>query len=433
VNALKELFRQLQSEDTGVVQPATRPKKIFYGWRVVLIAAIGLFLSYAPIVVFSFGVFVKSLVKEFHSNRTQISLAFTLANVMFSVSSPLAGRLVDRFGARRVILPASLTFSFLLICFKFISTSLWQLYVIFLALGFISGFVQGPYLKVVSNWFDRRRGLALSLSMTGVAIGAMVMPPIAQRLMIVLGWRSAYASLSVLGLIVAIPTTALFLKDSPKEIGLLPDGGVDFLGQSEEHPEEQGLTWSDARSSSTFWLMLCGFSLVSASIHACVIHLVSMLTDRGVSAEQAALASSVLGVALLLGRLSSGYAMDHVFAPYVAIVFFGSVACGLCLLWVGGGGAAPFAGALLVGLGMGAEADLIAYLTGRYFGLRSFGEISGYLIAVFTLSGALGPLLMAISFARTGSYRLPLVCFLIATITGVVLMTRLGQYRFGPV
>jgi MFS family permease len=433
MKALKELFPQPQSDATGVLQTATRPKKIFYGWRVVLTAAIGLLMGYAPIVVFSFGVFVKSLVKEFHSNRTQISLAFTLANVMFSVSSPLAGRLVDRFGARRVILPASLTFSFLLISFKFISTSLWQLYVIFLALGFISGFVQGPYLKVVSNWFDRRRGLALGLTMTGVAIGAMVMPPIAQRLMSVLGWRSAYATLSVLGLVVAIPTTALFLKDSPKEIGLLPDGGVNFLAQSEEHPEKQGLTWSAARSSSTFWLMLCGFSLVSASIHACVIHLVSMLTDRGVSAEQAALASSALGVALLLGRLSSGYVMDRVFAPYIAIVFFGSVACGLSMLWVGAGGAATFVGASLVGLGQGAEADLIAYLTSRYFGLRSFGEIHGYLLSAFTFSGALGPLLMAVGFGHAGSYRLPLVFFLIATITGVVLMTRLGQYRFGPV
>jgi len=82
---------------------------------------------------------------------------------------------------------------------------------------------------------------------------------------------------------------------------------------------------------------------------------------------------------------------------------------------------------------MGAEADLIAYLTSRYFGLRSFGEIYGYLLSAFTLSGALGPLLMAIGFGRAGSYRLPLFFFLIATITGVVLMARLGKYRFGPV
>jgi MFS family permease len=412
----------------------TRPKKIFYGWWVVLTAATGLLLGYAPIFVFSFGVFVKSLVKEFHSNRTQISLAFTLANVMISVSSPLAGRLVDRFGARRVILPGTLIFCFLLISFKFISTSLWQLYVIFLALGLIgSGTAPVPYLKVVSNWFDRRRGLALGLTMAGVGTGAMVMPPIAQRLMSVLGWRSAYATLSVLGLVVAIPMVALFLKDSPKEKGLLPDGGVDFHAQSEERPEKQGLTWSAARSSSTFWLMVCGFSLVGASVHACVIHLVSMLTDRGVSAENAALASSALGVALLLGRVGSGYVLDRVFAPYVAIFFFSGVACGLSLLWVGAGGAAAFVGASLVGLGMGAEGDLIAYLTSRYFGLRSFGEIYGYLFSAYTLSGALGPLLMAIGFDRAGSYRLPLVLFLIATITATVLMTRLGQYRYRPV
>src|SRR5258708_20053109 len=119
---------------------------------------------------------------------------------------------------------------------------------------------------------------------------------------------------------------------SPKEKGLLPDGGVDFLAQSEERPEKQGLAWSAARSSSTFWLMVCGFSLVGASVHACVIHLVSMLTDRGVSAENAALASSALGVALLVGRVGSGYVLDPVFPPYVALFFFCGVPCGLCFL-----------------------------------------------------------------------------------------------------
>ena len=411
----------------------TRPEKVFYGWWVVLTAAIGLLLGYAPIFVFSFGVFVKSLVKEFHSNRTQISLAFTLANVMFSFSSPLGGRLVDRFAARRVILPGTLILGLLLISFKFISTSLWQLYFIFLALGFMGGTVQVPYLKVVSNWFDKRRGLALGLAMAGIGTGAIVMPPVAQRLICMLGWRSAYATLSALGLVVAIPMVALFLNDSPKEKGLLPDGGADLLAQSEERPQKQGLTWSAARSGSTFWLLVCGFSLVGASVHACVIHLVSMLTDRGISAENAALASSALGVALLLGRVGSGYVLDRVFAPYVATFFFSGVACGLSLLCIGSGGAAAFVGASLVGLGMGAEGDLIAYLTGRYFGLRSFGEIYGYLFSAFTLSGALGSLLMAIGFDRAGSYRLPLVFFLIATITAAVLMTRLGQYRYRPV
>src|ERR1700748_2801937 len=95
---------------------AVGSKKIFYGWGVVLTGGIGLLLCYAPIFVFSFGVFVRSFVEEFHSSRTQISLAFTLASAMVSVGSPLAGRLVDRFGARLVLLPSIGILGLLLIC-----------------------------------------------------------------------------------------------------------------------------------------------------------------------------------------------------------------------------------------------------------------------------------------------------------------------------
>ena len=411
----------------------TRPVKIFYGWWVVLTASIGMLLGYAPILVFSFGVFARFFVTELHASRTQVSLAFTLANIMVSVASPLAGRLVDRFGARRVILPAILLFDGLLLSFKFVSPSLWQLYVMFLALGFVgSATAPVPYLKVVSNWFDRRRGLALGLSMVGLGTGAILMPPVMQRLITALGWRSAYAAFSILSLAVSIPLVALCLRDSPQEMGLLPDGGVDSLVPSAPRPEKQGLTWREARRTATFWLMLSAFALVGASVHACVIHLPSMLTDRGISAETAALASSAFGIALLLGRVGSGYILDRIFAPYVAMFVFTGVTGGLLLLWSGAGGAAAFLGAFLVGLGMGAEGDLIAYCSSRYFGLRSFGEIYGYLFAAFTLSGAIGPLLMAAGFDRTGSYRLPILLFVALTITATVLMSRLGPYRYRP-
>ena len=411
----------------------TRPVKIFYGWWVVVTASIGMLLGYAPILVFSFGVFARFFVTELHASRTQVSLAFTLANIMVSVASPLAGRLVDRFGARRVILPAILLFDGLLLSFKFVSPSLWQLYVMFLALGFVgSATAPVPYLKVVSNWFDRRRGLALGLSMVGLGTGAILMPPVMQRLITALGWRSAYAAFSILSLAVSIPLVALCLRDSPQEMGLLPDGGVDSLVPSAPRPEKQGLTWREARRTATFWLMLSAFALVGASVHACVIHLPSMLTDRGISVETAALASSAFGIALLLGRVGSGYILDRIFAPYVAMFVFTGVTGGLLLLWSGAGGAAAFLGAFLVGLGMGAEGDLIAYCSSRYFGLRSFGEIYGYLFAAFTLSGAIGPLLMAVGFDRTGSYRLPILLFAALTITATVLMGRLGPYRYRP-
>src|ERR1051326_7635565 len=121
----------------------TRPQRIFYGWGVVVTAAVGLLFSYSPIFVFSFGVFVSSFVREFHASRTQVSLAFTLASVMVSVGSPVAGRLVDRFGGRAVIIPSIAILGLLLICLRFLSTSLWQIYAAFVALGLI-GSVTNP-------------------------------------------------------------------------------------------------------------------------------------------------------------------------------------------------------------------------------------------------------------------------------------------------
>jgi MFS family permease len=409
----------------------TRPRKIFYGWWVVLTAGIGLLFGYAPIFVFSFGVFVRSFVEEFHANRTQISLAFTLASLMVSVGSPVAGRLVDRFGARRVLLPSIGILGSLLISFKFVSTSVWQLYALFLSLGFF-GSVTNPvaYCKVVSEWFDRRRGLALGLTMLGLGLGAVVMPPIAQRLITWVGWRSSYELLGVVVLVTSIPVVGLFLKDSPAEMGLLPDGGTNPRAQSSESMVDEGVPGGAARTSSAFWLIACAFSLAGGAAQACVIHLVSMLTDRGISAGNAALASSALGVAFIFGRVVAGYLVDRFFGPYVSVSFFVGMACGLALLWVGSRGAGAFLGASLVGLGMGGEGDLMPYMTSRYFGLRSFGEIYGSIFAVFTLAGAVAPLLMAIGFDRTGSYRTPLSFFLLATLISIVLMTRLGPYRF---
>jgi len=408
-----------------------RRTHLFYGWWVVLTAAIGLCLGYAPIFVYSFGVFLKSLIAHFHSSRTSISLAFTLANVMQSVGAPLAGRLVDRLGPRKVILPSTLVFGLVLISFECFSTSLWQLYALFIILGFIgTGTAPVPYGIVVSRWFDQRRGLALGLMLVGVSSGAIAMPSVAQRLISLFGWRATYSILGFAVLAVSLPVVGIFLKNSPAEIGTTPDGATLLNGRPERRSDLDGLTWPAARREGSFWLMACAFFLVGTSVHACVIHLVPMLTDRGISAEKAALASSLLGVALLLGRVFSGYLLDRFFGPHVAIFLFGGVACGISLLWTAAGGRLTLLAAFLVGLGMGAEADIIAYLTSRYFGLRSFGEIYGYMFAAYTLAGALGPALMAFGFDHSGSYRAPLLLFLMATLTATLLLTRLGPYVY---
>ena len=411
---------------------SNRPR-IFYGWVIVFTAGIGLLLGYAPVFVYSFSVFIKSLAQDFHTSRTSISFAFTLANVMQSVGAPLIGRLVDRFGAHKVIVPSTVIFGLVIISFKYFSTSLWQLYAFFIVIGLIgTGTAPVPYGIVVSRWFDRRRGLALGLMMMGLSSGAILMPPIAQRLIVLFGWRAAYAIVGFVVLAISVPVVGIFLKDSPEKMGLQPDGEPDLNTGSTERKNEQGVNWSVARREPTFWFLASAFFLLGASVHACVIHLVPMLTDRGISVERAAFASSLLGVALLIGRVFTGYFLDRFFGPYVAMLLFSGVAVGISLFLTGAGGSLPLLAVFLVGLGMGAEADIIAYLTSRYFGLRSFGEIYGYLFATFTLAGALGPVLMGVGFDHLGSYRAPLLFFLAATLVATVLLSRLGPYIYRP-
>ena len=175
--------------------------------------------------------------------------------------------------------------------------------------------------------------------------------------------------------------------------------------------------------------MVCAFFFVSLSVQGCLVHTTAMLSDRGIPVQTAALGSSLVGAAVLLGRVGTGYLLDHLFAPRVAAIFFAGAALGTGLLWLGTTPLA-FAGAFLVGLGLGAEVDLIAYLVSRYFGLRDFGKVYSSAFAAFVLAGALGPLLMGSSFDRTGSYRGALIAFLAATLVAAVLMTRLGPYRY---
>jgi cyanate permease len=210
----------------------------------------------------------------------------------------------------------------------------------------------------------------------------------------------------------------------------LPDGTPPGVSTAAAEAAGLGLSAYDAWYSQTFWLMVCAFFLAGASVQGCLIHMAAILTDRGISVQTAALGSSLMGAAVLTGRVGTGYLLDRFFAPYLAVVFFGGAAVGIVLLWTGAATGVAFVGAFLVGLGMGAEVDFIPFLISRYFGLRSFGEIYGSAFGAYVLAGALGPLLMGAGFDLTGSYNVPLAALLTSALVATVLMTRLGPYRY---
>jgi MFS family permease len=403
---------------------------LFYGWWVVLASAVGLFWG-PPVTVFCFPVFLKPLMQDFHAGRAAVSLGFTLHLLAIAVSAPLAGWLIDRYGSRKVILLATSMFGFILLLNQPFAANLSRFYFFNIALGLVgNGVGPLPYGKVLSLWFDRSRGLALGLMMVGIGSGAMIMPSFAQQLIAKFGWHTAYAVLGGAVLLIAIPVVARLLREKPQDLGLLPDGAPPKDVVAGSGAVVLGLSALDAWGTGTFWLMVGAFFLVSGSVQGCLIHLAAMLSDHGISPGAAALGSSVAGAAVLLGRVGTGYLLDRFFAPKVAAVFFGGAAVGICLLWIGSTAAILFTGALFVGLGLGSELDLIAYLISRYFGLRAFGRVYSSAFAAFALAAALGPLIMGAGFDLTGSYRAPLIAFLAATVIGAVLMTRLGPYKY---
>src|SRR5580658_955998 len=403
---------------------------IFYGWRVVLVSALGLFWG-IPIAVYSFSVFFKPLMQEFHAGRAAVSLGFTVQLFVGAVSAAPAGWLIERFGPRRVSMTGTAIFGLILVANRLFSGSLTRLYVFYVLLRLsIDGVGPIPYGTVVSHWFDRIRGLALGLTMLGIGLGAMVMPAVAQTLIARFGWNTAYSILGVSVLLICWPTVACFLKEKPEDLDLVCDGATATTSLPHNKGARRGFTAHEAWCSRDFWIMVCAFILVSASVQGCVGHMAAMLSDKGRRAQSAALGSSLIGAAVLIGRAGTGYLLDRFLASRLAAIFFGGSAMGVAVLWLANS-QLMLAGAYLVGLGLGAEVDIIAYITSRYFGLLDFGKVYSSVLAAFALAGALGPLVMGAGFDRTGSYRDPLILFLVAAAIAAALMTRLGPYRFG--
>ena len=327
--------------------PRARPR-LFYGWWVVVTSALALFLGPTPIVVFSFGVFLKPLIKEFHSGRGAVSLAFTLHNAIVAFGLPFAGRLVDQFGARRVILPSTFAVGFILLSTYFCSGRIWELYLFYVALG-VAGCGTAPvsYCDVISHWFDRYRGLALGFMMFGLGAGALIMPSAAQYLTARFGWRLAFGIFGAAILVITAPVVTIFLKERPEPLGLLPDGTLHIVTASPRPDDDLGMSWGEAWRAPTFWLLFCAFILVSASVQGCLAHIAAIFADRGTPARAAALATSLFGGGLLVGRTGLGYLLDRFFAPRVAALIFCCAAGGIALLRITSSQELAFRGCIL--------------------------------------------------------------------------------------
>jgi MFS family permease len=388
------------------------------GWRVVTASAGCVFFSFASLLVYTFGVFMKPIAAEFHWSREAVSLAFGLAALCVAACSPVIGRLLDRVPARRILLPCFLVFGCSFASLALLTPHLWHLYAVFIVLGIVgNGTAHLAYSRTITTWFHERRGSAFALLMSGGALGAMVLPLLAQSLIGAVGWRGAFAVLGIAVLAIALP-----LATKVKERSGVQAFACDVEGVS----TAQGLR------SWPFWIVVVVLFAASLSQNGAIAHLAALLTDRGLPAGRAAVAISVLGGATLTGRLVTGWLLDRYFAPRVSFCLLALAALGTYLLAGAHSILTGCIGAALIGLGMGGEADVTPYLISRYFGLRSFSTLYGLSWTAYALAGALGPVIMGRAFDATGSYEVllsRLSVFTIATAALMLLLPRYGSIR----
>ena len=395
---------------------ATEESPDYEGWRVAAASAAGVFVGFASLLVYTFGVLLKPLAEEFSWSREAVSAAFGIAAMTVAVCSPPLGYLLDRVSPRRIIVPCIAIFGTAFASLSLLTPNLWHLYAVFLVLGIVgNGTAQMAYSRAVSSWFERRRGAALAIVMSGGALGAMVLPPIAERLIAAYGWRRACLALGAMALIVGIPVAAHFIRERPSA-----GGGTDIA--------RDGASLREGLQSRVFWILVAVLFSSSIAQNGAIAHISALLTDRGVSPQGGALAVSAMGGASLAGRLAAGWLLDRVFAGRVAFGLLAIAALGTFLLAGAQSLATCVLAAALIGVGMGGEADVTPYLLARYFGLRSFSMLYGFTWTAYAVAGAIGPVLMGRAFDATGSYERLLVALAIVTLTAGGLMLLLPRY-----
>jgi MFS family permease len=409
---------------------ATRP---FFGWWVVLVSAIGMTTGIASVNLWSFGVFIGPLSAEFGWTVSEITTVLLIGTLVTVVSSPFIGRLVDRLGARRVALASIVLLGSLLVSLYWLTPNLWHFYLVFGVMPLLgAGTSSVAYARVISRWFDRRRGLALGLTLAGVGVGAFVIPLLTNAVIQTHGWRAAYVVLGLLSLALTLPLAFFLLRDSPESMGQRPDGAPpaaeEPAGAARAPAGVVGFATDEALRQPRLWQMVAAFLVLGLAIGGVLILLVPILEQRGVPRETAVLVQAGLGVALVIGRVFAGWLMDRFFAPYVAIAFLIGPIGGLLLFANSTSPAAAVTAALLIGLAAGAEVDVIAYMIGRYFGTRAYATLYGVLYSAWTLGSGFGPKLFAIVFERTGSYSPGLLAAAVLMTLSCLLLWRLGPY-----
>jgi MFS transporter, OFA family, oxalate/formate antiporter len=384
---------------------ASRRQSAFYGWRIVLAAFLNLFFT-TGIVYYGFPVFYVSLTHSLGFTRQQatsgIFFGFVLTAPLFGL---LAGALIDRVGARAIIL-CGIGFAGISLALMGAMSSVRQYYL--LCLTEVVGYVLAgpiPNQVLIANWFRALRGRAMGYAYLGLGLGGAVSPVLIHWLIEDFGWRRAFELIGTAIIVILFPVGLWMTRSSPQEMGLQPDGAR--IENSESlATSTRGVPVREAVRTRDFWLLLVGSSVTIGAIGTVIGHFVLYLRDAGHTVGWASRVLSILLVSSLAGRVLVGYVADRFTRKNVMALFYLVLALAIPLLFIRYSNGAILLFAVIFGFAMGADYMMIPLVAADRFGLAALGKLLALIIMADSLVQTAGPVMAAYIYDTRHSYSL---------------------------
>ena len=389
---------------------------------VVVACTVGNGVSVTPMVYTVFGLFLIPIATEFGWPRAGVSFVLLIIAIAGAIGYPIVGRLIDRYGARPVILTGNVLFAASVASVSLAEASRIQFYSAYALIGITAAIPSSVmFTKVIAGWFDQRRGLFLGIvGGLGNGIGAALSPLFVYALISSYGWRAGFQGIGAAIILIGFPVLYLLLRDPPQGVSR----------SATEHLEKTaGLSLTEALRTSTFWIILAAIALGAGCMTAIFAHVVPMLLDRGVPARQATTVLVTFSLVTAGWQIGMGYMLDRIPRPWIAAPFYLLALAGLILLESTSSYPLLLLSGLLMGLGLGTEYGVLPYFLSRYFGTRHYGAISGSMYGVIVLTQGLTPFLMDLVFDVTGTYDIAIIAICIGLVLGAILITRLLPFH----
>ena len=398
------------------------------GWPVVFSSMIGIGLGLSPVPFYTVGILAPHLAQAFGWSFGAIFFGVTITTFVVILFSPVVGILSDRYGVRRVALTSLVLFGLSFMGFALSNGSIVLFYFNWGLVALVgAGTLPITWTRAVNNFFDIRKGLALGLSLLGTGLFGYLVKPFTAWVIAGYGWKAAYLAIGALPLLVAFPIAFFAFHDAgPRR----QSAAERRAGDSARRASTPGLTAREVFADWRFWLIGIAFLPISFTVGGTIPNLENILKINGFAPATVVGLASIVGLSVVFGRAASGWILDRFWAPGVAVVLLSLPALACWLLGHGPFGYGVTATAIfMVGFAAGVEYDLLAFLTARYFGMKSYGIVYGALYSFFSLGAGVGPAIFGTAFDKSHSYIAPLTVAAFAIIGGGVMLLGLGRYR----